>query len=142
MKCVVCDNEIRIDTLKQLFSLDPLLLCNRCAQYLIPKSADVLYDDNEWIRSVIDRLNQGDIVLIKLFKNQLQKALLKKGAINSKIKIIEAKQDLPYPWLEILIDSIMTDLKRDINNTTPSAELIVVAVEKQKNADRQIVIVG
>ena len=140
MKCIVCDNNISIDSLKQLFALRPLLLCSRCSQNLIPKSADVLYEDNEWIRSVIDKLNQGDIVLIELFKGSLRKVLSKKEVIDSKIKIIEAKEDLPYPWLEILIDSIKLDSKR--RDLTTSTEFIIVAVEKQKNADRQIVIVG
>jgi len=140
MKCIVCDNDIRIDSLKLLFALRPPLLCSRCSQNLIPKSANVLYEDNEWIRSIIDKLNQGDILLIELFKNSLRKTLLKKGAINSKIKIIEAKQDLPYPWLEILIDSLELDSKK--RNLNTSMKSIVVAVEKQKNVDYQIVILG
>jgi len=140
MKCIVCDNDIRIDSLKQLFALQPLLLCSRCSQSLTPKSANVLYDDNEWIRAVIDKLNQGDIVLIELFKNNLQNALSKKGATRSKIKIIEAKQDLPYPWLEILIDSIRLDSKG--GKLATSAESIVVTVEKQENTNQQIAIIG
>ena len=140
MKCVMCDNDIRIDSLKQLFALQPLLLCSRCSQNLIPKSADVLYDDNEWIRTVIDKLNQGDIALTQLFKQDLQKALSKKGALNSKIKIIEAKEDLPYPWLEILIDSIRMDSKG--GELVTSAESIVVAVEKEQNIGHQIAIIG
>ena len=147
MKCLVCDNNIKIDSLKKLFALQPLLLCSRCSQNLIPKSADVLYEDNEWMRFVIDKLNQGDIVLIEIFKNRLQRALSKKGAINSKLKIIESKQDLPgsknylpYPWLEILIDSIRSDSKGGCPAT--SVETFVVAVEKEKNTDHQVAIIG
>ena len=140
MKCVVCDNDIRIDTLKQLCALNPLLLCSHCSQNLVLKSADVLYDDNEWIRFVIDKLNQGDIALTQLFKNDLQKALLKKKVTHVNIKIIEAKKDLPYPWLEILIDSIRLDSKD--HHLATSLESVVVAVEKQKDASNQIVIVG
>jgi len=143
MKCIVCDNDIRIDTLKQLFAFNPLLLCSRCSQNLILKSVDVLYDNNEWIRFVIERLNQGDIVLIELFKKDLQKALSNKRAIHSKIKIFEAREDLPYPWLEILVDNIMKDMKvskQDHLNT--STESVVITVEKKKNIDNQIAIVG
>jgi hypothetical protein len=158
MKCIVCDNNIRIDTLKQLFALNSLLLCSCCSQNLIPKSEDVLYDDNEWIRIVIGKLNQGDIALTSLFKNRLQKSLAKKRTMNSKIKIIEAEKDpqakgfLPYPWLEILIECIELEMKW--GNLDDSAEIIVVAVEKyqgtqQGNADsytgdicHQIAIIG
>ena len=145
MNCIVCDNDIRIDSLKKLFALKPALLCSSCSQYLIPKSLDILYEDNEWIRSVIDKLNQGDIALIELFKNRLQRALSKKGAIHTKVKIIETKQDFPatnspYPWLEILLDSIMFDSKR--GNLVTSAEFIVVTVEKEKNTTHQIAIIG
>jgi len=139
MRCVVCGNDIRIDSLKQLFAPQPLLLCSSCSQNLVPKSADVLYEDNEWIQSVINKLNQGDIVLIELFKRSLRKTLLKKGAVNSRIKIIEAKQDLPYPWLEILIDSIGLYSKE--GSLDSSAESIVVAVKKQKNINHQIAII-
>ena len=147
MKCIVCDNDIKVDSMRQLFALQPLLLCSRCSQNLVPKSADVLYEDNEWIRSVIDKLNQGDIVLIELFRNDLQRALSKKRVINSKIRIIEAKQNLskaknysPYPWLEILVDSIGFDSKGKC--LTNSAEAIVITVEKQKNANHQVAIIG
>jgi len=140
MKCVVCDHDIRIDTLKQLFTLHPLLLCSRCAQKLVPKSMDVLYHDNDWIRSVIDKLNQGDLILIQLFKPHLQKALLKKGAIHSNISMIEAKKDLTYPWLEILVNSIIEDSQRGYQNL--SAETLVVAVEAQKKTNHQIAIIG
>ena len=140
MRCIVCDNDIRIDTLKQLFALAPLLLCGRCSQNLIPKSADVLYEDNEWIRLVIDRLNQGDIALIQLFKKDLKKALLNKDVVNSKVEVIEIKEDLPYPWLEILVDDVVGDSKR--NTLEKPAESFVVAVEKQERVSHQIVVVG
>jgi|GEM_PF-1460631 len=140
MKCIVCDNDIRIDTLKQLFALQPLLLCSRCAHYLIPKSVDVLYEDNDWIRSVVDKLNQGDIALIELFKTPLQKALIKKAAVNFKVKVIKAKDDLPYPWLEILVNSVMK--KSRMEALMPSTETLVIAVEKQEDVEVQVSIFG
>ena len=140
MKCIVCGNNIKIDSLKQLFALRPLLLCSRCSQNLIPKSSDVLYKDNEWIRSIIDKLNQGDIALIDIFKKDLQRALSKKVAIKFKVIIVEAKQDLPYPWLEILVDRIELNSKREC--LAKSTEAIVVAVVKQKNVVHQVAIIG
>jgi len=136
----VCDNDIRIDSLKQLFSLEPPLLCSRCAQHLIPKSADVLYEDNEWIRSVIDRLNQGDIMLIQLFRNRLQKVLSKKRVLNSRVKIIEAKPNLPYPWLEILVESVVVDANGGALDG--GADVIVVTVCKKDNVNHQVAVIG
>jgi len=136
MKCIVCNNDIRIDSLKQLFALQPILLCNNCSKNLIPKSIEVLYEDNEWIRTVIDKLNRGDIVLTKILKNRLQKTLLKKRATKSKIKIIEADENLPYPWLEILLDSI------ELNSKEEDSESIIVTVYKQKNANHQVAIIS
>ena len=139
MKCIVCDNDIRINSLRQLFSLQPLYLCSCCSQNLVPKSADVLFEDNVWIRSVIDRLNKGDIVLTKLFRDRLQKVLSYKGVTKSKIEIIEAKQGLEYPWLEILIDSINFKPKR--KHSTITVEYICVSVHKQKSVKHQVTIV-
>jgi len=139
MKCLVCDNNIRINTLKQLCTPHPLLLCAHCSQNLVSKSVNVLYNDNDWIRTVIAKLNQGDIALIQLFKNDLQKALSKKKATHSNIKIIEVK-NLPYPWLEILVSSIRLDSKDHYLGSR--SESIVVAVEKQENTSNQVAIVG
>ncbi|MCL1990947.1 MAG: hypothetical protein FWG67_08675 [Defluviitaleaceae bacterium] len=140
MTCIACDNSIRIETLKQLFALKPLLLCGRCSEYLIPKSTEILYEDNEWIRTIIDRLNQGDLVLIQLFKRHLQKALIKKGTLKSKMIIIESKEALPYPWLEILVESIIKKDKKII--FSPSRDELLITVEKQKNVKSQISLIG
>ena len=140
MKCLVCDNMIRLNTLQQLFALQPLLLCSSCSCHLVPKSANVLYEDNEWIRSVIDKLNRGDLVLVQLFKKDLQKALLKKRAVHSNIQIVEARGGLTYPWLEILVESIKLELKGD--RLDLPAEPLVITVDREKDIDNQIVIVG
>lgn len=147
MRCIRCDNEIRINTLKQLFAWQPLLLCGHCSPNLVSKSTDFLFEDNEWMRSVIDKLNQGDLILIQLFKNELKKALAKHSTEHLKIEIIESKKDLPYPWLEILVNSVMKDAEIDASNA--SIGRLIVAVEKQEcrptrqeGIDSQIAIIG
>jgi len=140
MRCLVCDNDIKIDTLKQLFSIQPLKLCGRCSESLIPKSIDILFHDNEWMRVVVDRLNQGDLALICLFRNQLQKALVKKGAMNAHIKVIEMREDSPYPWLEILMESILKERKEN-PYYTPMDEF-VIAVEMDESVCYQIFLFG
>jgi len=141
MRCLVCDNEIRIDTLKQLFSVQPLILCSRCSENLIPKSADILFEDNEWLRGVVDKLNQGDLALIQLFENHLQRALVKKGALHSQIKTIEMKEDSPYPWLEILVDNIAKE-KRKGTSSSKSNDEFIIAVEPKESVDLQISLLG
>jgi len=136
MKCLVCDNDIRIDTLRQLFSVQPLRLCGRCSENLRPKSTEILFEDNEWMRSVIDKLNQGDIILIQLFKSHLEKALIKIGGVHSKVKIIESKEDLPYPWLEILLESILKHPRE--GKSTASTDEIIIAIERKENVNAHI----
>jgi len=135
MKCLVCDNEIRINTLKQLFSPAPLLVCGRCEQQLIPKQGDVLFEDNDWLRAVIDQLNQGDVALIDLFKNHLKRTLRKRKAAMSTIKIVEYSDELPYPWLKILVDKALVPSSRQHD---PAAESLVVGVVSQKNVSNQL----
>jgi hypothetical protein len=139
MKCLVCDNTIRIDTLKQLFAPSPLQLCVRCEQRLIPKEGEILFENNEWIRHIIEKLNQGDIILINLFKNTLKAALHKKKATISNITIIEYSQEIPYPWLEILVNEALT-ISSDNRNI--SAELLVISVVAQEHTPNQISIIA
>lgn len=140
MRCIVCDNDVRIETLKQLFSLQPLLLCHECSKHLIPNSIDVLYRDNDWVRSIIERLNRGDLALIAIFKPLLQKVLSKKGAHNFNIRVIETSKNIPYPWLEILVNDSVS--KAPKKNLVSSAEALIITVEKEKNNSCGISIVG
>ena len=139
MKCLVCDNTIRIDTLKQLLAPSPLLLCGRCEQSLIPKQGDILFEDNEWIRHIIKKLNQGDIILINLFKNNLKAALQKKKDTISNINIVEYSDELPYPWLEILVNEVLNILS---SKRRTSTELLVISVVAQENTPNQISIIA
>jgi len=140
MKCIVCDNNIRIDTLKQLFNLKPLLLCSRCSPNLILKSAEILYTDNDWIQLVIDRLDKGDIVLTKLFETALQKALLKRKIATNAIKVVQEANNLPYPWLEILVNNIVTNSR--FSSTENVAETLFITVKAQEKIHNQLAIVG
>jgi len=139
MKCIVCDHRIQIDTLRQLFALSPLLLCRHCEQHLIPKQGNILFEDNEWIRQIIESLNQGDIVLVNLFKNHLKAALQKRKISISNVKIIEHSDQLPYPWLEILVNDILSDTSRKRGGST---ERLVISVVTQKNVINQISIIA
>lgn len=139
MKCLVCDHTISIDTLKQLFASSPPLLCGHCEQNFISKRGNVLFENNDWIRFVIDRLNQGDLILIHLFKKNLKAALQKKKALVSQIRIVEYSEEIPYPWLEILVNET---LNLSGNRQRFSTELLVVSVIDQANISNQISIIA
>lgn len=139
MKCLVCDHTIRIDTLKQLFATSTLLLCQRCEQNLIPKQGNILFEGNEWLRHVIEKLNQGDVILINLFKNRLKAELQKKKSSISNITIVEHADDLPYPWLEILVNEV---LKASSRRRSTTDEILVVSVVAHENIPNQISIIA
>ena len=137
MRCLVCDNEIRIDSLKQLFSLRPLRLCSRCAVNLVPSvEVGALFLRNEWIESVIDKLNQGDLVLIELFKDELLKQLSRKEWKNYQIEVEKPDKEMPYPWLEILVKRVKADVKEEV--LVAKTDVLVVTVEKEKDVKNQI----
>ena len=135
MRCLVCDQPIQINTLKQLFAATPLLLCGYCESSLVPKQGSILFENNEWIRQVIEKLNRGDLILINLFKNNLKAALQKKKNIDSKIIILEHSDGLPYPWLEILVNEVLkvSNLKQ-----IPSIEPLVISVVEQEHTFNQL----
>lgn len=139
MKCLVCDNEIRINTLKQLLAPSPLLLCGRCEQYLVPRQGDILFEDNEWMHQMIEKLNQGDMILIHLLKPHLKAALQKKKATISNVTVVEYSDELSYPWLEILVNEVLNPSSSQRNTST---ELLVVSVLAQGNTPNQILIIG
>jgi len=140
MRCLICDNEIRIDSLKQLFSVEPLRLCSRCSSNFVPSDeAGTLFQYNEWVVSVIDKLKQGDLVLIELFKKELVKKLSRKEWKNYRVTVENPNQEIPYPWLEILVQQVEKDAKQDV--LVASDDVLVVTVEKAKNVKNQIGII-
>jgi len=137
MRCLVCDNEIRINCLKQLFSFQPLRICSRCSVNLIPSvEVGILFQRNEWMESVIDKLNQGDLVLIELFKNELLKQLSCKEWKNYRVEAANLDKEIPYPWLEILVQQVKKDTKEEV--LVSVADVLVITVVKEKNVKNQI----
>ena len=119
MKCLVCDKQITINTLSALLNLDPLLLCGRCNKNLIRKEATTLYEQNDWLLGIVDRLNQGDLELRKIFLTDLKMAL--SAHPDKKILLETGGVNAPYPWLEILA----TDIGVQINDVSHSTGLIL-----------------
>lgn len=140
MKCLVCDRMIRIETLKQLFSLQPLKLCLHCSIQLVPKSDNVLFEENIWLHDVVARLNKGDLILLEIFKKRLKRLLKQGNYCLEDMDVIEFNEDLPFPWLHILFKEIKGELKQDLSPEGKST--LVLAVVKQENHLNQLIIMG
>ena len=135
MKCLSCDNQITITTLTQIFSYKPLIICERCEKNLIKKNDTILYETNEWILEIIDRLNQGDIILIEIFSKQFHKSLIKKLPLTSTIKFSSKQEPVPYPWIKILTHQILSKFKHTPN---PNAHELTISVHPIPNHPHQI----
>ena len=53
MKCLVCHQLLSLIDFKKLLSLQSPLLCVSCQSQLIRKKGEVLFEENEWLKSVI-----------------------------------------------------------------------------------------
>lgn len=111
MNCLVCENQIRIETLKQLLRPVPSFICSRCELHLIRKSDEVLYVSNDWLLAVIDRLNRGDVTLIQLFEADLRKLIKKKGYSSCHVVVQYGKDKSVFPWIELLVEAVKPDKK-------------------------------
>ena len=108
MNCLVCHEVIRISRLQELFSWKEPLLCISCQNQLIPRSSQVLYEQNPWLNEVIKKLNQGDICLNQIFFRSLSHSIKKHVNVIGEIVVVESSDSssAPYPWLEILVTDI------------------------------------
>jgi len=88
---------------------------------------------------VIERLNRGDLVLIELFKKELLKKISQKEWRGYQIMTENPVQEMPYPWLEILVQQVEKDAKANISEC--SADVLTLTVEKAKNVENQIGII-
>ena len=112
MKCLFCDQLIRIETFSQLISLRPILLCNTCDKHLVKQSEDILYKKNDWLASAIERLNRGDLELRKIFVDHLKNLIKKRGIDITEIKVVNYL-DSVFPWLEIILSEIDSSFEAD-----------------------------
>ena len=138
MRCLVCDNDIRIATLKQLFSLQPLMICNRCEAGLQPSSSTTLFEPSDVIETIVRRLDQGDLVLLDILKRpfiRLLKSSFKN--ISSFIVIDSEATSLPYPWLDILVTEVQRHLPKKLST---SGEILYVTRRSQNELKNQIAI--
>jgi len=115
MKCLVCHQPIVINRFQELFALEVPLLCVPCQTQLIRKKRGALYEENEWLKSVIQRLNKGDIILTELFINSFYFEIKRRLKDQHQICILNYGSNSPYPWMGILLDQVkqkLTPLER------------------------------
>jgi hypothetical protein len=104
---------------------------------LVPSvEAGALFQRNEWMVSVMDKLNQGDLVLLELFKKELLKKLARKEWQNYRVVVENPNQELPYPWLEILVQQVRKDAKQKAS--VVQDDILVITVEKVKGVENQL----
>ena len=133
MKCLVCHQLIIINRFQELLALESPLLCVSCQSQLIPKKGGVLFEENKWLKSVIERLNKGDIILTKLFINSFYSEIKRRLKYQNEIKILDYSSNIPYPWMAILLNQVnqkLTPLERE------SIQLLIV---KEISSDNQLI---
>ena len=133
MKCLVCHQLIVINRFKEVLSIQSPLLCVSCQNQMIRKKGGLLFEENEWLKSVIERLNKGDIILTELFINSFYVEIKRRLKYQHQIYILDYSANSPYPWMVILLDQVkrkLTPLERE------SVQLLLI---KEVNSDRQCI---
>lgn len=133
MKCLVCHQLIIINRFQELLSLESPLLCVSCQSQLIRKKGEVLFQENEWLKSVIERLNKGDIILTRIFINSFYSEIKRRLKYQNPIKILDYSSNSPYPWMVILLDQVNQKL------TPVERESVQSLLIKEVNSDRRCI---
>ena len=106
MRCLVCNNDIRIATLKQIFSPQPLILCDRCDAGLRPASSTTLFETTDVIQTIVARLDRGDLILLDILKRPFIRLFKKYHQNISSLTAVEAASGV-YPWEKMLAADVM-----------------------------------
>ncbi|MBQ4164423.1 MAG: hypothetical protein IJD87_05020 [Turicibacter sp.] len=133
MKCLVCHQPIVINRFQELLALESPLLCVPCQTQLIPKKGETLFEENEWLKSVIERLNKGDIILTELFINSFYFEIKRRLKYQQQICILNYGSNIPYPWMVILLDRVKQKL------TSLERERIQLVFIEEVNSDSQCI---
>ncbi|MCL1950914.1 MAG: hypothetical protein FWF59_14430 [Turicibacter sp.] len=100
MPCLSCHEPIEISGFFMVFSLTDPLLCGRCQKHLKTGVGTRIFEDNEWMRQQLHRLELGDVALLPIFQPILKKRLsghFKKG------EVVAGSQS---EWLNFLIEML------------------------------------
>ena len=133
MKCLFCHKPILINRFQELFALESPLLCVLCQTQLIPKKGETLFEENEWLKSVIQRLNKGDIILTELFINSFYFEIKRRLKDQHQIRILNYSGNNTYPWMVILLDKVKQKL------TSLERERVQLVFIEEVNSDSQCI---
>lgn len=97
MRCLVCYQFIVINRFQELLSLEPPIICATCQQYLVRKKGPCLFEQNEWMTEVVERLKKGDLILVQLFISAYYQEIKRQLKLKSHIMILNPVSPGPYP---------------------------------------------
>ncbi|CUM75898.1 MULTISPECIES: hypothetical protein [Turicibacter] len=129
MKCLICKNLIVINSFSMVFAHVEPKLCQRCHEQMIPNKLIAfplqMYEDNEFMRELIRRLNLGDFVLLEVILPTLHQGLLK---FKSDIKELIA-YDVDDQLSEILLEALQ--FKGEGGKTIKITSMIPEKIEQE-----------
>lgn len=126
MRCLVCHQFIVINRFQELLAFEAPCICATCQQYLIKKKGPCLFEQNDWIDKVIERLEKGDLILVQLFISAYWKEIKKQLKLKSQVMILNYVSAAPYPWIDILLEEVE---KRLSKQEREKLQLIFVSVD-------------
>ena len=106
MRCLVCFQLITIHNLQDIFALNDPCLCSKCKRNLKIGENHCLFEQNEWLLSVLERLDQGDLVLLQLFIPQYVKEIRKQFRSYKSVTILDMSGEGHYPWSDVLLEQL------------------------------------
>ena len=97
MRCLVCYQFIIINRFQELLAIEPPIICATCQQYLVRKKGPCLFEQNEWMIEVVERLKKGDLILVQLFISAYYQEIKRQLKLKSHIMILNPVSQEPYP---------------------------------------------
>ena len=97
MRCLVCYQFIVINRFQELLAHEPPIICATCQQYLVRKKGPCLFEQNEWMTEVVERLKKGDLILVQLFISAYYQEIKRQLKLKSHIMILNPVSQGPYP---------------------------------------------
>jgi len=106
MPCLVCHDHIAISGFQLVFSWKEPLLCQRCSPHLKMGSGSKVFVYNEWLQTVVDRLEKGDVALLEILRPAVGKKMSEPLKRKKAVVACHSKAPPIYPWLSMLAKSI------------------------------------
>lgn len=110
IECLVCGNLITIHQLQQIFSFEQPKICSECSSLMIERKDNGfpirLYEDNLFMRDLVQRIQQGDFILQELMMETFHQVISKFESDIQEILPLETQLDGKYPPNMILVERL------------------------------------